>query len=407
MRIAIPKERRPHESRVAATPETVKRLIALGADVVVEKGAGAGAAVSDADYKEAGATIARDAASAYGDADLVLKVQRPLTKAEGSDEIALFKEGALLVSVLNPSGDPAALEAYAKRNIVSFAMELVPRITRAQSMDVLSSQSNLAGYKAVLDATEVFGRAIPMMMTAAGRINPARVFIMGAGVAGLQAIATARRLGAVVLATDVRAVAKEQVESLGANFVMVENEETAQAETSGGYAKEMSEDYKRAQAALVAETIAKQDIVITTALIPGRPAPELVSAEMVKSMKPGSVIVDLAVEQGGNCALSQPGKVIIKHGVIIVGHLNTPSRLAVDASALYSRNLLNFVSLLVDTESKALKIDWDDEIVQGTCLTRDGKVVHPLFAPKEAAATPAPSSEEDAPSTANDSEKGA
>ncbi len=405
MRIAIPKERRPHESRVAATPETVKRLMALGGDVVVEKGAGAGAAISDADYKDAGATIAKDAASAYGEADLVLKVQRPLTKAEGSDEIALLKEGALLVSVLNPGGDEAALEAYAARKIDAFAMELVPRITRAQSMDVLSSQSNLAGYKAVLDATEVFGRAMPMMMTAAGRINPARVFIMGAGVAGLQAIATARRLGAVVLATDVRAVAKEQVESLGANFVMVENEESAQAETAGGYAKEMSEDYKRAQAALVAETIAKQDIVITTALIPGRPAPELVSAEMVKSMRPGSVIVDLAVEQGGNCALSQPGKTVTKHGVVIVGHLNTPSRLAVDASALYSRNLLNFVGLLVDSESKALKIDWDDEIVQGTCLTRDGKIVHPLFAPKEVVAEPASPSEEDAPSSENESEK--
>ena len=407
MRIAIPKERRPHESRVAATPETVKRLIALGADVVVEKGAGTGAAISDADYKKAGATIAKDGAGAYGDADLVLKVQRPLTKAEGSDEIALFKEGALLVSVLNPSGDGAALEAYAQRKLVTFAMELVPRITRAQSMDVLSSQSNLAGYKAVLDATEVFGRAMPMMMTAAGRINPARVFIMGAGVAGLQAIATARRLGAVVLATDVRAVAKEQVESLGANFVMVENEESAQAETAGGYAKEMSEDYKQAQAALIAETIAKQDIVITTALIPGRPAPELVSAAMVKSMKPGSVIVDLAVEQGGNCALSQPGKVVTKHGVVIVGHLNTPSRLAVDASALYARNLLNFVGLLMDSESKALKIDWDDEIVQGTCLTRDGKIVHPLFAPKEATPAPAVSSEEKSVNTGNDSEKGA
>lgn len=406
MRIAIPKERRPHETRVAATAETVKRLIALGADVVVEKGAGAGAAIADGDYKAAGATIAKDAAIACGDADLVLKVQRPLTKAEGNDEIALLKDGAVLIGVLNPGGDEAALKAYAKGNVVAFAMELVPRITRAQSMDVLSSQSNLAGYKAVLDATEVYGRAMPMMMTAAGRINPARVFVMGAGVAGLQAIATARRLGAVVSATDVRAVAKEQVESLGASFVMVESEETAQAETAGGYAKEMSEDYKRRQAELVAQTIAKQDIVITTALIPGRPAPELVSAAMVKSMKPGSVIVDLAVEQGGNCALSQPGKVVTKHGVTIVGHLNTPSRLATDASALYSRNLLNFVELLVDKESKALKIDWEDEIVQGTCLTRDGKVVHPLFAPKEAEAA-TPENEKKAAGSGDDSEKGA
>jgi len=403
MRIAIPKERRPHESRVAATPETVKRLMALGADVVVEKGAGTGAAIADADYKDAGATIAKDAASACGDADIILKVQRPLSKAEGTDEMALLKDGAVLIGVLNPGGDEAALEAYAKGNVVAFAMELAPRITRAQSMDVLSSQSNLAGYKAVLDATEVYGRVMPMMMTAAGRINPARVFVMGAGVAGLQAIATARRLGAVVSATDVRAVAKEQVESLGASFVMVESEETAQAETAGGYAKEMSEDYKRRQAELVAQTIAKQDIVITTALIPGRPAPELVSAEMVKSMRPGSVIVDLAVEQGGNCALSQPGKVVTKHGVVIVGHLNTPSRLAVDASALYSRNLLNFVDLLIDGEAKALKIDWDDEIVQGTCLTRDGKIVHPLFAPKEADKP----DEEESTSNENDSEKGA
>ncbi len=419
MRIAIPKERRPHESRVAATAETVKRFVALGADVVVEKGAGVGAAIPDADYRQAGATVAKDAASTYGDADMVLKVQRPMTKAEGNDEIALLKDGALLIGVLNPSGDAAALEAYAKGNVAAFAMELVPRITRAQSMDVLSSQSNLAGYKSVLDANEVFGRAMPMMMTAAGRINPARVFVMGAGVAGLQAIATARRLGAVVSATDVRPVAKEQVESLGASFVMVESEETAQAETAGGYAKEMSEDYKKRQAELVAQTIAKQDIVITTALIPGRPAPELVSAEMVKSMKPGSVIVDLAVEQGGNCALSEPGKVVTKHGVAIVGHLNTPSRVAVDASAMYSRNLLNFVSLLIDPESKALKIDWDDEIVQGTCLTRDGKIVHPLFAPKEAeaapkaaestpkAAEPAPKAAEPAPKAAEPAPKAA
>ncbi len=380
MKVAIPKERRPGEARVAATPETVRKLVQLGAEVSVQKGAGAGAAIPDADYKDAGAAIAKDEAAALKGADLVLKVQRPMRAEEGTDELALIPEGAILVALLDPHGDAAGPAAYAQRRIAAFAMELLPRISRAQSMDVLSSQSNLAGYKAVLDAAAEFGRAMPMMMTAAGRINPARVFVMGAGVAGLQAVATARRLGAIVSATDVRPVAKEQVESLGASFVMVESEETKEAETAGGYAKEMSEDYKRRQAELVAEHIAGQDIVITTALIPGRPAPTLISAEMVKSMRPGSVIVDLAVEQGGNCTLSEAGKVVRKHGVIIVGHLNVPSRLAVDASALYARNVLNFLQPFIDKESKALVLDWEDEIVQGTCLTRDGRVVHPAFA---------------------------
>ena len=385
MKIAILKERRAYEARVAATPETVGRYRALGAEVAVEAGAGAAAAYPDDAYAAAGATIVNDATAALKGADIVLKMQGPTRAAEGAvaaegDELARIDDGAMLIGLLSPYGDDGSVKAYAAKRLTTFAMEFVPRITRAQSMDVLSSQSNLAGYKAVLDATAVFGRAMPMMMTAAGRINPARVFIMGAGVAGLQAIATARRLGAVVSATDVRPVAKEQVESLGATFVMVESEETASAETAAGYAREMSDDYKRRQAALVAETITKQDIVITTALIPGRPAPVLVTEDMVKSMKPGSVVVDLAVEQGGNCTLSEPGKVVRKHGVSIVGHLNVPSRVAVDASALYARNVLNFVTLMIDSETKALKIDWEDEIIQGTCLTRDGRIVHPALA---------------------------
>jgi NAD(P) transhydrogenase subunit alpha len=297
----------------------------------------------------------------------------------------------LLIGMLAPYQTPEAIREYAQRRIDAFAMELVPRITRAQSMDVLSSQANLAGYKAVLDGAYEFGRAFPMMMTAAGTVPPARVFVMGAGVAGLQAIATARRLGGVVSATDVRPASKEQVQSLGATFVMVENEETKQAETAGGYAKEMSDEYKRAQAQLIAETIRKQDIVICTALIPGRKAPVLVTAEMVETMKPGSVIVDLAVEQGGNCPLSRPGEVVDHNGVKIVGHINVPSRIAVDASALYARNLLAFLTPMIDKETKALKIDWADQIVAGTALTHDGRIIHPQFTtadptPLEAAA---------------------
>lgn len=389
MKIAVPKERRAHEARVAATPETVKRYVSLGFDVVVEKGAGSGAQVSDAAYTEAGASIAKTAAAAVGDADIVLRVQRPMTADEGADEIAPMKDGAIVIGLMSPFADPKALDAYADKDLAVFGLEFVPRITRAQNMDVLSSQSNLAGYKAVLEGANLFGRAMPMMMTAAGRINPAKVFVMGAGVAGLQAIATAKRLGAVVSATDVRPVAKEQVESLGGTFVMVESAETAQAETSGGYAKEMSDDYKKRQAELVAETIAKQDIVITTALIPGRPAPELISAAMVKSMAAGSVIVDLAAEQGGNCALTEPGKVAKKHGVSIVGTINTPSTIAVDASALYARNVMNFLTPLVDQETKQLAIDWEDEIVAGTCLTRNGQVVHAQFVKAAAPEEPA------------------
>lgn len=377
MKIAVPKERRQGEKRVAASPDTVKKLVALGFDLVVETGAGAGAAVTDAQYREAGASIASDAASALKDADIVFKVQRPVTAAEGGpDELALMKPGAMLVAMLQPMQQRDQVKAYAAAKVNAFAMELMPRITRAQSMDVLSSQSNLAGYRAVLDAAAEFGRAFPMMMTAAGTVAPARVLVMGVGVAGLQAIATAKRLGAVVVASDVRLATKEQVESLGGTFLMVDDEEAKNAETSGGYAREMSDAYKKKQAELLAATVKKMDIIITTALIPGKPAPVLVTEEMVMTMKPGSVIVDLAVEAGGNCPLSKPGQVVEVNSVKIVGHTNVPSRLAVDASALYAKNLLNFITPLVDKESKGLKIDWDDEIIKGTGLTRDGQVVH-------------------------------
>jgi len=378
MRIAVPKERRAGERRVAASPETVKKLVGLGLDVTVETGAGAGADLPDQLFADAGAAIAPDEAAAFKDADIVFKVQRPLTAVEGGpDELALMKRGAVLVSTLQPFQQREQVKAYAAAGVTAFAMELMPRITRAQSMDVLSSQSNLAGYKAVLDAAQHFGRAFPMMMTAAGTVAPARVFIMGVGVAGLQAIATARRLGAVVSATDVRPATKEQVESLGGKFVMVEDDETKQAETAGGYAREMSDAYKAKQAALIAETVKKQDIIVTTALIPGRPAPVLVTEEMVKTMKPGSVIVDLAVEAGGNCPLSKADQVVEAYGVRIVAYANMPSRVAVDASSLYAKNLLNFITLSIDKQTKGLKIDWEDEIIKGTALTRDGAVVHP------------------------------
>ncbi|NBB81852.1 MAG: Re/Si-specific NAD(P)(+) transhydrogenase subunit alpha [Alphaproteobacteria bacterium] len=392
MKLAILKERRAGERRVAGSPDTVKKFKSLGLDVVVETGAGDGAAVPDAVFQDAGATIAPDVKAACDGADIVLKVQRPLLKGEDEakdlpeGELGLFKKGAVLVAQLNPYDHPDSLQAYADAGIVAFAMELMPRITRAQSMDVLSSQSNLAGYRAVLEAAAAFGRALPMMMTAAGTVPPAKCLVMGAGVAGLQAIATARRMGAVVSATDVRPATKEQVESLGASFVAVENEEFKQAEAAGGYAKEMSDDYKKQQADLIAETIKKMDIVITTALIPGRPAPTLVSEDMVKSMKPGSVIVDLAVERGGNCPLSEPGKVVEKHGVILVGYTNVPGRVPVDASLLYAKNLLNFLTPQIDKDSGALKIDWEDAVITGTALTRDGRIVHERFQPAEAAA---------------------
>ncbi len=376
MKIAIPKERQPGETRVAASPDIVKKLIALGFDVTVEKTAGSTASFSDDAYKQAGATIAKDEADALKSADIVFKVQRPLTTGAKS-EAQMMKKGAILISGLAALSNPKDMEALAKAGVTSFAMELMPRITRAQSMDILSSQSNLAGYKSVLDAAAVFGRAFPMMMTAAGTIAPAKVFIMGVGVAGLQAIATAKRLGAVVTATDVRPATREQVESLGGKFLTVDPEMEKDAQTEGGYAREMPPEYFAKQKEVVAEHIKKQDIVITTALIPGRPAPVLVTEDMVKTMKPGSVIVDLAVEAGGNCPLSELGKVVEKHGVKIVGHDNVPGRLAEDASALFGRNLLNFLTPLVDPESKTLNIDWEDEIITGTLVTRDGKVVHP------------------------------
>jgi len=381
MRIAIAREAGAGEARVAATPETVKRIKGLGADVVVQSGAGTGSGMLDAEYEAAGATIAKTLTDAVKDADVVLKVRRP-TEAEAKN----YKGGALVIAIMDPFGNDAALAALAKAGLTAFAMELMPRITRAQVMDVLSSQANLAGYRAVVDAAAEYGRALPMMMTAAGTVPAARVFVMGAGVAGLQAIATARRLGAVVTATDVRPAAKEQVESLGAKFIAVEDEEFKQAETAAGYAKEMSKEYQAKQAALVAEHIMKQDIVVTTALIPGRPAPRLISADMVRSMRPGSVIVDLAVERGGNVELAKPDEVVNVNGVKIVGYINVPGRLAASASSLYARNLYAFLEILIDKNAKALAVNWDDEIVKATALTRDGAVVHPSFQPKSTAA---------------------
>lgn len=379
MKIAVLKERRPFERRVAATPETVKKFVALGYQVAVEYGAGIAASFTDESYAAAGASLG-DATSITGDADIVLKVQRPQTGAGGLDELVMLKPGTVVIAMFNPHSAKGELPLYAQRSVSSLAMELVPRITRAQSMDVLSSQSNLAGYKAVLDAAAEYGHAFPMMMTAAGTIPPARVMVMGAGVAGLQAIATARRLGAIVSATDVRLAAKEQVESLGATFVVAESDELKNAETAGGYAKEMSDEFKQKQAALIAETLKKQDVVICTALIPGRAAPLLVSEEMVRSMKPGSVIVDLAVEQGGNCALSRPGEVVDVGGVKIVGHRNVPSRIAVDASALYARNIYNFIAAYHDKEQKIFKLDPEEEIIKAMLLTHQGRVVHEQFA---------------------------
>ncbi|GJD43183.1 NAD(P) transhydrogenase subunit alpha part 1 [Methylobacterium cerastii] len=382
MRIAVLSETDSAEPRVAAVPETVKKFLALGADVTVQSGAGLRAGMPDSEYEAVGASVAGSAEQAARDADLILKVRRP-----GADELKLLKRGAVVVAIMDPYGHEAELQAMAEAGVDGFAMELMPRITRAQVMDVLSSQANLAGYRAVVDGASEYGRAMPMMMTAAGTVPAARVFVMGVGVAGLQAIATARRMGAVVTATDVRPATKEQVESLGAKFVAVEDDEFKQAETKGGYAKEMSAEYQKKQADLVATHIAKQDIVITTALIPGRPAPKLVSAAMVASMKPGSVLVDLAVERGGNVEGAKPGEVVVNdRGVKIVGHLNVAGRLAASASALYARNLYAFVETLVDKESKALAIKWDDELVKATNLTHDGSVVHPSFQPKADAA---------------------
>jgi NAD(P) transhydrogenase subunit alpha len=377
MKIAILKERRPHEARVAATPETVKKLTALGAEVTIEAGAGTAAAYTDQAYAEAGANIVPDAAAAAAMAEVIFKVQRPMSADEGVDELALLRSGQTLMSPLGALTNKELVAALAAKGVQAFALELIPRITRAQSMDILSSQANLAGYKAVLMAADNFGRIFPQMMTPGGTLAPARAFIMGVGVAGLQAIATARRLGAIVTATDVRPATKEQVQSLGGKFVAVEDEEFKAAETAGGYAKEMSTEYRVKQAALVADHIKSQDIVVTTALIPGRKAPVLVNEDMVKTMKPGSVIVDMAVEQGGNCPLSEYGKTVVKYGVKIVGPANLPAELPTDSSSLFSRNLLNFITPMVDKETKALKVDLNDEVVKGTLVTQDGKVVHP------------------------------
>jgi NAD(P) transhydrogenase subunit alpha len=374
MKIAVPAEVDRNESRVAAVPETVKKFVNLGAQVVVQSGAGTGSRILDSEYAAAGAAVAATAADTVKDADIVLKVRRP-----EASELPSYKRGALLVAVIDPYGHEAELKAIAGAGVQAFAMELMPRITRAQVMDVLSSQANLAGYQAVIDAAEEYDRALPMMMTAAGTVPAARVFVMGAGVAGLQAIATARRLGAVVSATDVRPAAKEQVESLGAKFIAVEDDEFRAAETAAGYAKPMSAEYQAKQAALVAEHLKKQDIVITTALIPGRPAPRLVSAAMLASMRPGSVIVDLAVERGGNVEGAVPGQVAVVGNVRIIGHLNVPGRISATASALYARNLYAFVETLIDKSTKAIAVKADDELVKATLLTRDGAVVHPSF----------------------------
>ena len=377
MRIAIAREVDANEPRVAATPETVKKLKSFGAEVAVARSAGIAAGIPDGEFEAAGATVGDGVEK---NADVVLKVRRP-----AQSELAGYKKGALVVAIMDPYGNEQALREIADAGLTAFAMELMPRITRAQSMDVLSSQANLAGYRAVIDAAEEYGRALPMMMTAAGTVPAAKVFVMGVGVAGLQAIATARRLGAIVTATDVRPATKEQVESLGAKFLAVEDEEFKNAQTAGGYAKEMSKEYQAKQAALVAEHIKKQDIVITTALIPGRPAPRLISKAMVDSMRPGSVIVDLAVERGGNVEGAKAGEVAQAGPAKIVGHLNVPGRLAASASALYAKNLLNFVETMIDTKEKKLAVNWDDELVKATLLTRDGAVVHPNFQPKTAA----------------------
>jgi NAD(P) transhydrogenase subunit alpha len=378
--VFIPLETVGGEGRVGGSPESVKKLKSLGFDVIVQAGAGTLSRIPDGEFEKAGARIgsAADAASA----DVVLKVRRPT-----SSEIASYKSGAVVLAIMDPYGNEQALSDMAKAGLSAFAMELMPRITRAQSMDVLSSQANLAGYQAVIDAATEYDRAMPMMMTAAGTVPAAKVFVMGAGVAGLQAIATARRLGAVVSATDVRPASKEQVASLGAKFIAVEDEEFKAAETAGGYAKEMSAEYKAKQAALTAEHLAKQDIVITTALIPGRPAPRLITREMLKAMKPGSVAVDLAVERGGNVEGAVADQVVEVEGVKVVGYLNVPGRIAASASALYAKNLFTFLETMVSKETKALALDVEDELVKATMLTHGGAVVHPNFAPAPAAAT--------------------
>ncbi len=375
MRIAVPAETDPAEARVAATPDTIKKYLSFGAEVAVEAGAGVRSSIPDAEYAAAGAIVAPDAAATLASADIVLRVRRP-----SAAEVAGVKPGAAVLAIMDPYDHLDALQSLASAGVSAFAMELMPRITRAQVMDVLSSQANLAGYRAVIEAAAQYGRAVPMMTTAAGTAPPAKIFIMGVGVAGLQAIATGKRVGGIVSATDVRPATKEQVQSLGGKFIAVEDDEFKQAETAAGYAKEMSAEYKAKQAELIAAHIAAQDIVVTTALIPGRPAPVLISAEMVQSMRPGSVIVDLAAERGGNCALTKPGETIVSgNGVTIVGAVNLAGRLPATASAFYAKNLLAFAETLIDKTAKALAIQWDDELVKATLLTKDGALVHPSF----------------------------
>jgi NAD(P) transhydrogenase subunit alpha len=369
--IAVTAER-DGEPRVAVSPETVKKLSGLGATVRVQAGAGASSRFADETLKAQGATITSSAAETASGADILLTVRRP-----DAATVKALKPGAIVAAMLSPYDDRAGLDALAGTGATLMAMEFMPRISRAQSMDVLSSQANLAGYKAVVDAAAHFGQAVPMMMTAAGTVPAAKAFIMGVGVAGLQAIATARRLGAIVSATDVRPATKEQVASLGAKFIAVEDEEFKQAQTAAGYAKPMSAEYQKKQAELVANHIKAQDIVITTALIPGRPAPKLITAAMIESMKPGAVIVDLAAERGGNTDLTQPGKTIEHKGVTIMGPLNLAGDVPVNASSLYAKNLLAFLETLIDKKEKALKINWDDEIVKGTLVAKDGRIVHP------------------------------
>ena len=378
MKIGIPKEVLDGETRIAATPDTIKKLCKMGAEVFVQAEAGYGASISDLALEESGAIIVKDAAEVYGTADIILKVQRPIKiESQGIDEISMLRKDLVLIGLLSPYFNKDQVNEYAKRGVTAISMELIPRISRAQSMDALSSQSNIAGYKAVIEAANIFGRIFPMMMTAAGTVAPAKVLVLGAGVAGLQAIATARRLGASVSAFDVRPAAKEQVESLGAKFIEVNSNDKNEAETSGGYAREMSQEYKEQQRTVLHNSLVAQDICITTAQIPGKKAPVLITKEMVQQMKRGSVIADLAIDTGGNCELSEAGNIVDIDGVKIIGHKNWPALVPGDTSALYGRNLFNLLSLIVDSECKTLAIDWDDEIIKGALLTRNGSVVNP------------------------------
>lgn len=381
MRIAVVKESRPGEKRVAASPETVKKLSNRGLEVFVQMGAGAASSFVDDDYESAEGVLVSTFKETVEKADLILKVQKPVVKGEKGleEELKWFSKDAMLIALLSPLTDQDQLKLYAQHSITAFSMDMIPRISRAQSMDVLSSQSSLAGYRSVLDAAHEYGRAFPMMMTAAGTITPAKVLILGAGVAGLQAIATAKRLGASVSAFDVRPTVKEQVESLGATFVEVDNPDDANAETKGGYAQEMSEDYKKRQSKKIEETLAKSDIAITTALIPGKPAPRLISEDMVDHMKPGSVIVDMAIEAGGNCAVSQADQIVNHRGVKVIAYRNIPSRIPQDASRLYARNIFSFLDFLLDKDNPQITLNQEDEIIKGTLLTHQGNITHDLF----------------------------